>query len=256
MANTKAHRLDLGGWVGKDPGTQQIDKSTLTVHPDQYDDLRYDDAELVILGMKCTPGVYEAVPRFRYWDLDEDRFMDHANNKCGNQQRAFEFYWAIHDGAQRGRVVLGIGTGGLMAPSEFGVDCFCSNETHPARTAAGYTDNNGDPHFRWDVDTPLPFFDGKFGGVIANHVIEHLKDPAASLREWLRVTETGGHVCIITPDMTFNNRRSIDPSHIHEFAADEFWTWLRKLEDMPAYKLFAFNTLDNRFSFDAVLEKL
>ena len=38
--------------------------------------------------------------------------------------------------------------------------------------------------------------------VIANHVLEHLTDPLASLGEWLRVLRCGGHIYVAVPEHT------------------------------------------------------
>ena len=36
--------------------------------------------------------------------------------------------------------------------------------------------------------------------MVANHVLEHLRDPLAAFREWLRVVRPGGHLYIAVPD--------------------------------------------------------
>nr|WP_042185088.1 class I SAM-dependent methyltransferase [Kibdelosporangium sp. MJ126-NF4] len=42
----------------------------------------------------------------------------------------------------------------------------------------------------------LPFADASFDTVVANHMLYHLDDPAAALREFARVLRTGGQVAI------------------------------------------------------------
>src|SRR2546429_368984 len=44
----------------------------------------------------------------------------------------------------------------------------------------------------------LPFGDGSFDTVVANHMLYHLDDPAAALAEFARVLRTGGRVAIAT----------------------------------------------------------
>jgi len=253
MANTKAVCVGTGGWEGRDEDGVHFDRSTIRKIPDAYPPLRYDEQELAVLGLRCAGDVITEVPGLRYWELDRSRCMDHPHNKCGHQQRAFDFYWSILCGAQRGRITLGIGTGSCISPAQFGIDKYCGHCDN--KELPEYMRENGYPHMQWDADSPLPFFDGKFGGVISNHSIEHLHNQEQAIREWLRVTESGGYVCIITPDMTFNQRGKIDPTHVHEFSANEFWEWLHSISDLPAFEVFAFNTLDNMFSFDVVLKR-
>jgi SAM-dependent methyltransferase len=44
--------------------------------------------------------------------------------------------------------------------------------------------------------TRLPFPDGHFDGLIANHMLYHLDDPAAGLREFARVLRPGGRLAV------------------------------------------------------------
>ncbi|WP_127503517.1 class I SAM-dependent methyltransferase [Actinoplanes solisilvae] len=44
--------------------------------------------------------------------------------------------------------------------------------------------------------TELPFPDGSFDGLIANHMLYHLDDPAAGLREFARVLRPGGRLAV------------------------------------------------------------
>ena len=45
----------------------------------------------------------------------------------------------------------------------------------------------------------LPFKDEEFDYVISSHVIEHIFDPIAAIKEWLRVIKPGGYVFTIAP---------------------------------------------------------
>lgn len=67
----------------------------------------------------------------------------------------------------------------------------------------------------------LPFADGTFDCVISSEVIEHVPDPAAFLKELLRVLKPGGRCIISTP---YNERRkfvlcihcnNVTPLHAH-----------------------------------------
>jgi SAM-dependent methyltransferase len=51
--------------------------------------------------------------------------------------------------------------------------------------------------------------DNSYDFVIAAHVIEHTRNPIATIAHWLRVIKPGGHVYLIVPDkrVTFDRRR-------------------------------------------------
>ena len=57
-------------------------------------------------------------------------------------------------------------------------------------------------------DGALPFRDNAFDALVGQHVLEHLSDLDAALREWKRVLKSGGRVALATP-----NARYPDPSH-------------------------------------------
>jgi len=258
MANTKATRLEDGGWGGEDRDGVHYDSSTIVIgNPFEFPPLVYSEEELQRMTLECASDVLNSVPGFKYWALCDDRKMDRPNNICGHQQRAFDFYWSIRCGVQRGKLTLGIGTGSCISPGQFGIDRFCGlmEEADNKDCYPEYIKDNGFPHLMLDADEPLPFFDNKFAAVISNHSLEHLNYQEQALKEWFRVTEEEGYICIITPDMTFNQRGCVDPTHTHEFSVDEFWNWINSIQDLPAFEIVALNTLDNAFSFDAVLQK-
>jgi SAM-dependent methyltransferase len=51
-----------------------------------------------------------------------------------------------------------------------------------------------------DVDEPLPFEDGAFGGAVLKDLLEHVRDPVAVVREVRRVVAPGGRVFASSPD--------------------------------------------------------
>ncbi len=57
-------------------------------------------------------------------------------------------------------------------------------------------------------DTALPFRDAAFDAIIGQHVVEHLSDADAALREWSRVLKPAGRLAVATP-----NARYPDPAH-------------------------------------------
>lgn len=238
-----------GGWMRRQP-SGVIDSSKIRIDSSDKASLRYNSAELYLLTKNCSDEVITHVPGFRYWEMSDVRKMSISDNKCGYQQRAFDFYWTIREGTQRGRIFLGIGTSTSIGPSTLGTDKFCGVSPDTRRYP-----EQGYPHMQLDADEPLPFFDEQFGGVIANHVFEHLRDQAQALREFLRVTKKEGVVCIVMPDATHCSRGCVDPTHTREFSADEFINWIKTIE-LPSYEVIEHNTFDNDFSFNTVLRRV
>lgn len=76
-----------------------------------------------------------------------------------------------------------------------GVD-FSPVAVNLARTAVG---NNGAVFLLDFVPQSLPFTDGEYDVVVSSHVVEHLVDPVAHLRELVRVTKPGGRVIVNFP---------------------------------------------------------
>lgn len=230
-----------------------VNSSTVVV--DKFDRAPLDlpDSLLVRLCARWSADVIVHVPGFRYWALPEElRSMRNPKNITGHQQRAFDFYWACRACVYNGKIGLGLGTTEIAGICTLGTDKFCGVSPDPSR----YGESYGYPHMHVDADAPLPFFDNKFAAVFANHVIEHLQDPWAAIREMLRVCEPGGVVCLITPDLAYMRRGSIDPTHTYEFSADQFAFEYERVRDaLPAHEMIEFNTLGNHFSFNVVMKK-
>ncbi len=81
------------------------------------------------------------------------------------------------------------------------------------------------PNFnRLDLNKPLPFKDGSFDRIMSNLVIGYLRDPAATIREFLRVLAPGGKMVLTNlkpcSDLTQIYRNFVDrtttTSAIHE----------------------------------------
>lgn len=69
----------------------------------------------------------------------------------------------------------------------------------------------------------LPFGDGEFDYVFTCHLLEHMRDPWAALREWLRVVRVGGHVATVIPNTWFTKAQNTDPTpHYFEWTPPEF----------------------------------
>lgn len=92
------------------------------------------------------------------------------------------------------------------------LDVGCGIRKHPG--AIGIDRN---PAARADVlcdldRTPYPFRDGAFDRILAIHVVEHVADVMAAMREFHRLLRPGGRVRIETPHYT-DFSSFCDPTH-------------------------------------------
>ncbi|MBI5301372.1 MAG: class I SAM-dependent methyltransferase [Chloroflexi bacterium] len=71
-------------------------------------------------------------------------------------------------------------------------------------------------------DGVLPFRDHVFDALIGQHVVEHIDDLAAALREWSRVLKPGGRVALATPNARYPDPAHFaDADHAHVYALAE-----------------------------------
>jgi SAM-dependent methyltransferase len=81
-----------------------------------------------------------------------------------------------------------------------------------------------------DVDAPLPFEDGEFGGAVLKDLLEHVRDPVAVVREVRRVVAPGGRVFASSPDAQrwvwddYTHRRPFTRKAFRLLFADQGWT--------------------------------
>ncbi|MCL4543595.1 MAG: class I SAM-dependent methyltransferase [Chloroflexi bacterium] len=89
----------------------------------------------------------------------------------------------------------------------------------------------------------LPFATESIGGIIAQHLIEHLPDPGAALHSWHRVLQRGGTAVVLTPNARHPDPELFnDPDHRHLFTGPELAELLRSVgfELVTATALFPF----------------
>jgi len=83
-----------------------------------------------------------------------------------------------------------------------------------------------------DANQPLPFKDNQFDLIWCSEVIEHLQDPAHCISEFRRITRSGGHIIMTTPNsyawffrlfalFGLPPHRLQRADHIHFFSLDE-----------------------------------
>jgi len=64
-----------------------------------------------------------------------------------------------------------------------------------------------------DVGNLYFIADGTFDSVVSRHCFEHLKDPIATLREWLRILKPGGLLSMVLPHDGWHDMMGMDSSH-------------------------------------------
>jgi ubiquinone/menaquinone biosynthesis C-methylase UbiE len=65
----------------------------------------------------------------------------------------------------------------------------------------------------------LPFRDGAFHAVVAQHLIEHFERPDEVLREWRRVLAPDGRIAVVTPNVMYPDPGLFDdPTHRHIYS--------------------------------------
>lgn len=79
----------------------------------------------------------------------------------------------------------------------------------------------------------LPFEDGSFMTVYSSHVLEHVKDSVASLREWFRVVRVFGNLVITVPHKFLYEKKEKLPS-LYNSDHKRFYTPASLLADVEA----------------------
>ena len=86
----------------------------------------------------------------------------------------------------------------------------------------------------------LPFEDGSFDAVVAQHLIEHLIEPESALGEWRRVLRPGGRLVLVTPNAAYPDPAHFeDPTHVNLFTPAS----LREALEAGGYRVDALFTL-------------
>lgn len=132
------------------------------------------------------------------------------------------FEQRVASAAPRSFLDIGCATG--MLPAYFAQQGFAAEGVELCEPAARYgRERRGVPIFNGTVEQAA-YSDGRFGVVHASHLIEHLRDPGAFLRECRRIIAPEGYLVLVTPDTCglqarlFGARwRSAIADHLHLF---------------------------------------
>lgn len=113
-----------------------------------------------------------------------------------------------------GGKVLDLGCGGKkIDPRAIGIDIRKNGQV-----GVGYNlEHPSDCDIESEVSSLPMFDDGAVDGILAKHLLEHVEDVVAALKEWCRVLKNGGRLVIVCPDPRYCEAISCDPSHLHAF---------------------------------------
>ena len=79
-----------------------------------------------------------------------------------------------------------------------------------------------------DASGPLSFAAGTFDYVYSSHCLEDISDTAGTLREWLRILKSGGHIILYVPHPDLYKDVNLDHKH-NGFRPDDLARVLRQL---------------------------
>lgn len=102
------------------------------------------------------------------------------------------------------------------------------------------------------------FADGSMPCVYSSHLLEHIVDYQAALKEWWRLVEVGGHLVLYLPHRDLYPRigtPGANPDHKHDFAPEDIIDFCRLA--FPDWSLLVNETRDqrNEYSFLLVFRK-
>ena len=95
----------------------------------------------------------------------------------------------------------------------------------------------------WGDACELPFYSDSLDYVVSSHVLEHVANPVAAFKEWVRVLRHGGVIYLVVPDRRYTWDRArdltdprrmfadfeqgtsqVDGTHIEDFVDNVDWT--------------------------------
>ena len=104
----------------------------------------------------------------------------------------------------------------------------------------------------------LPLFaNGSMDFVFSSHLLEHIEDYQASLKEWWRVVKVGGFLCLYLPHKDFYpnvGHEGANPDHKHDFTPEDI---VSAMEEIDGWDLVENQTRPdgNEYSFFQVYQK-
>lgn len=160
--------------------------------------------------------------RFGTTGRDSDRVSSGAYLDRGTGiEFEMESAWVRRQLPPTARIIVDVGCGnGRLLNSLPPADLYGFDQSVAGLIRA--RDRNGQVNFACARADQLPLVDQSVDAVIAQHLIEHLPDPAATIREWRRVLRPGGVLLVLTPNASFVDPSIFgDPTHVGLFRADD-----------------------------------
>jgi len=102
-----------------------------------------------------------------------------------------------------------------------------------------------------DLNGKLPFENNRFRGIICHHVLEHLDNPNASMKEFHRILKFGGRLLVAVPHKNNPNYRIA--SHKH-FFTEKSLKEVAKKNNFKIEQLYGFIGTD--FFIHPIIQKL
>jgi hypothetical protein len=206
-------------------------------------------------------GTCDYFPDFDYRNCVGDRSvicdMRNPKNMVGHQQRAFTVWWALEKcGPTDPGLDLGSPKG--LTPFCIHVDVFGDGGVHPFYGGGAYqADIAFDATRIWSI---VPW--NSLPHIASNHSLEHMPADGDTgiqlmLCKWIALLRPGGVLAMLIPDNDDFDVMASDKDHKHAWGHSDFRR--RVLDRVLAEgtsKLIEYNTMDNHFSFNVVLERI
>lgn len=216
------------------------------------------------------PQVLPFFPDHDYRHPVPGAIVDFSNpaNCTGHQQRAFTTWWAIE---KCGPLDFGLDLGSPkgLTPLCAHVDVFGYGDEHPLERYKGKRqDGSLQPSsyksdFAYDaanIHEIVP--KGSLPYICSNHSLEHMPPRGNDVAivemicNWLSLLRPGGVFAAVVPDNDYVDVLRIDPDHKNAWGHSDFQRRvLDKVLHRGTSRLVEFDTFNNRFSFNLVLER-
>ena len=102
-----------------------------------------------------------------------------------------------------------------------------------------------------NVEEVLPIESGRFDTGIARHILEHVVDPVAAIREWGRIIKHGGRLIIAVPNHNLRNSIPLNIEHVHAWTPQS----LKNFMESQGWKTVDLLDPQNNISFIGIFQK-
>ncbi len=95
------------------------------------------------------------------------------------------------------------------------------------------------------------FADEKYDFIFSSHLLEHIEDYKATLKEWMRLVKVGGHLCLYLPHKNFYpniGKEGANPDHKHDFLPKDIIEAMKEVS--PSWDLVVNQERNGKGCFD------